>query len=107
AIKLIPPQDQTAHENASVPVYVPTGIFTPNHPDFGKPNLLQAEMSLQQIELHLKRINGILTAVVTLMPNVSDEVNALLWAAYKLNEDKTMLGSLRSALCLDRKETKQ
>lgn len=103
AIKLIPPEDRTAHENVTVPVYVPTGIFTPNHPDFGKPNLMQAEFCLDRMEGEQQKIAGILRAISELLPN-NEVLESLVWAAYKLHQDRTGMENLRHALCLSKAE---
>lgn len=106
-MQLVSTKEPFDDDSVAIPSYSCGGIFTPNHPGLGQPNLMQAEMNLERIENHLKRINGILKAVGTLLPNLPDEVNSLLWAAYKLNEDQTMLGHLRAALCLNRREGEQ
>ncbi|WP_445658345.1 hypothetical protein [Achromobacter sp. NCFB-sbj8-Ac1-l] len=105
-IKLVSPQDRDAHQSVSIPGYTPTGIFTSNHPDFGKPNFLQAEMCLERIESEKKRIGGILRAISMMLPQ-NEVLESLIWAAYKLHEDQTPLTNLRKALCLTGAEVAQ
>lgn len=98
-MQLVSAQEPFGDDSVGIPNYSCGGIFTPNHPDFGKANLMQAEMCLERIEDEKKRINGLLRAISTMVPN-SEVLDSLIWAAYKLNEDQTLLANLRSALCL-------
>lgn len=105
-IKLVSPQDREVHQSISIPAYTPTGIFTSNHPDFGKPNFLQAEMCLERIESEKMRIGGILRAISMMLPQ-NEVLESLIWAAQKLHEDQTPLRNLRKALCLTGPEVAQ
>jgi hypothetical protein len=99
SFQLVPGQGSADQEDVCVPVYENTGIFTPNHPDFGKPNFAQAEMCLDRIESEKKRIGEILKAISAMLPQ-NEVLESLIWAAYKLHEDQTPLANLRKALCL-------